>query len=281
MLRPKRDESNPESSEDLSPWDELEIGNSRRDLGYSYQYRARREWSLRTIEELIPSGGCILDVAGASGNFTLPLAEKGYHVVWNDLRPDMAELVKRKYEFGNVEFCPGNIFDFAGPWANHFDAVLAAEIIEHMAHPDRFLVCLAGMLKPGGRLFLTTPNGRYFRANNPRFSDCPDPSIYESVQFKPDADGHIFLLDVNECRTLAANAGLEVERVALMTNPLTRGHVKLGHLLPHLPAGFVWAIEGTTQRLPRFLSQKINGQMVAVLQKPRASEHLRQPLPGV
>lgn len=269
MLLPHRDESLSESSKEINIYDELEIGNSRRDLGYTYQYRARREWSLRAIEELIPAGGCILDVAGASGNFTLPLAEKGYYVVWNDLRPEMIQEVKRKYEFGQVEFSPGNIFDLAPRWSDRFDGVLAAEIIEHLAHPDRFLIALAQTLKPGGRLFLTTPNGRYFRADNPRFSDCPDPSIYESVQFKPNADGHIFLFDMDECKTLAAGAGLEVERISLMTNPLTRGHVKLGHLLPYLPAGLVRAIEATTQRGPRFLQEKINGQMVAVLRKPK------------
>jgi 2-polyprenyl-3-methyl-5-hydroxy-6-metoxy-1,4-benzoquinol methylase len=269
MHRPAYDEAWPQLWRDSYFWDELEIGNSRRNLGYSYQYRVRREWALRIIEKTVPAGGSVLDVAGASGNFTLPLAEKGYHVVWNDLRSEMAELVKRKYESGEVEFSPGNIFDFAREWAGRFDAVLAAEILEHMAHPDQFVACLAGMLKPGGWLFLTTPNGEYFLNKNPRFCDCTDPSIYESVQFKPDSDGHIFLLDCDECRTLATRAGLSVEHIALMTNPLTRGHMKLGHLLPYMPAGVVWAIESGTERLPRVLRERINCQLVACLRKPQ------------
>jgi 2-polyprenyl-6-hydroxyphenyl methylase/3-demethylubiquinone-9 3-methyltransferase len=268
MLRSTYDESWPELWKSSYMWDDLELWGSRRNLGYSYQYQIRREWSLRTIGELVPAGGAILDVAGASGNFTLPLAEKGYRLTWNDLRPEMAELVKRKYEFGEVDFALGNIFDFAGDWSGRFDGVLAAEIIEHVAHPDKFLACLAGMLKPGGYLFLTTPNGRYFRAHNPRFSDCPDPSVFESMQFKPDTDGHIFLLDCDECRTLAAYAGLAIEHIDLMTNPLTRGHIKLGRLLPYLPARLVWALESGTKKLPRSLRERINGQMVAVLRKP-------------
>lgn len=207
-------------------------------------------------------------MAGASGNFTLPLAEKGYRVVWNDLRSDLAALVKRKYEFGEVEFKPGNIFDFASDWLDRFDAVLAAEIIEHVAHPDRFLACLAGMLKPGGWLFVTTPNGRYFRNNLPRFSDCPDPSVYESAQFKPNSDGHIFLLDCGELRAMASNAGLEVEQIQLMTNPLTRGHVKLGYLLPYLPGRLVWALEAGTQKSPQWIRERVSGQIVACLRKP-------------
>ena len=248
-------------------YDELEIGDSRQNLGYSYQYRIRREWALRTIEELVPHGGTVLDVAGGGGNFTLPLAEKGYRVTWNDLRGDLAEIVSRKYERGEVEYSPGNIFSFSDKWREHFDGVLAAEVIEHMAHPDQLLVCLAGMLKPSGRLFLTTPNGGYFRNQLPRFSDCPDPSIYESVQFKPNADGHIFLLDFEECRTLAERAGLEVERIQLMTNPLTHGHMKLGYLLPYLPARLVQAFESGTQRLPQAIQERIHCQMATCFRK--------------
>lgn len=267
MLRLVLDHSWPESWKMSHFYDELEIGDSRRNPGYRFQYQIRHEWVLRAIEELIPVGGAVLDVAGASGNFSLPLAEKGYHIVWNDLRADLAEMVRRKYEFGEIEFSPGNIFNFANEWAGRFDAVLAAEIIEHMAHPDQLLVCLAGMLRPGGRLFLTTPNGRYFRSHKPRFSDCPDPSAFESDQFKPNADGHIFLLDCDECRSLGASAGLAVERIVLASNPLSCGHVKLGYLLPYLPVRLVRALESETRKLPQVLKERLNTQILAVLRK--------------
>ena len=79
MLRLPRDESWPESWKLSQFYDELEIGNSRQNLGYSCQYKIRYQWSLRSIQELVPPGGAILDVAGGGGNFTLPLAEMGYH----------------------------------------------------------------------------------------------------------------------------------------------------------------------------------------------------------
>jgi hypothetical protein len=116
---------------------------------------------------------------------------------------------------------------------------------------------------------LTTPNGRYFRNNHPRFSDCSDPSIYEPAQFKPNADGHIFLLDSDECRMLAAKAGLETERLILMTNPLSCGHVKLGHILPYLPVSVVHALETATEQLPRAFAERINAQMAACFCKRR------------
>jgi 2-polyprenyl-6-hydroxyphenyl methylase/3-demethylubiquinone-9 3-methyltransferase len=270
MLRPACNESWPESWKLSNTYDEIEVWGGHSDLGYSYQYRNRREWALHAIGELVPSGAGILDVAAASGNFTLALAEMGYCVIWNDLRGELAELVRLKYEFGQVEFAPGNIFDLAGAWAACFDAVVAFEVIEHMAHPDQFLACIAAMVKPGGRIFLTTPNGRYFRFHLPRFSECPDPSIYEAVQFKPNSDGHIFLLDAAEFRTMAANVGLEIERLDLITNPLTHGHIKLGRLLPYLPASLVSFFELGTRKLPRPLRERLHCQMVAVLRRPVA-----------
>jgi 2-polyprenyl-3-methyl-5-hydroxy-6-metoxy-1,4-benzoquinol methylase len=270
MLRPAYDEAWPEFCRESYSWDQVELWGARRDLGYSYQYRNRREWTLNAIRELAPPGGAILDVAAASGNFTLPLAEMGYHVTWNDLRSEMVDVVKLKYEFGDVKYAPGDIFGFQSDWTERFDAILACEVLEHVAHPDQFLKCLWSVLKPGGRLILTTPNGRYFRFNLPRFSECPDPSVYEAMQFMPDSNGHIFLFDEAECRMVAANAGFEVERLTLMNNALTRGHVKLGHLLPYLPESLVRAVESGTRMLPRPLRAKAHCQLVAVLRKPKA-----------
>jgi 2-polyprenyl-6-hydroxyphenyl methylase/3-demethylubiquinone-9 3-methyltransferase len=268
MLRPAFVESWPESFRLSYSYDDLELWGNRENLGYTYQYQNRRRWALNTIEELLPRGSSILDVAAASGNFALPLAEKGYRVTWNDLRSELADFVKLKYESGQIEFLPGNIFELSNKLGARFDSVVAFEVIEHVAHPDQFLASVAKLITPGGRLFLTTPNGRYFRFNLPRFSDCPDPTVYESVQYKPNADGHIFLLDTAEIRDLSKSVGLEIERLELMTNPLTNGHMKLGLLLPYLPSSLVSFAESMTRKLPRSFQEKLSCQMAAVLRKP-------------
>ncbi|MGP1397420.1 MAG: bifunctional 2-polyprenyl-6-hydroxyphenol methylase/3-demethylubiquinol 3-O-methyltransferase UbiG [Inquilinaceae bacterium] len=41
---------------------------------------------------------------------------------------------------------------------NRFDVVLALEVIEHVADPDRFLADLAALTRPGGLVFLSTLN---------------------------------------------------------------------------------------------------------------------------
>ena len=42
--------------------------------------------------------------------------------------------------------------------AGRFDLVVAGEIIEHLANPGRFLATVPAVLKPGGRLLITTAN---------------------------------------------------------------------------------------------------------------------------
>lgn len=256
----------PDSWKYSYPYDLEEVYGESTVRGYAYAYEVRRNQTLHMLTEVLAPGARILDIAAAQGNFSLALAELGYHVTWNDLREDLADYVRLKHERGTIEFAPGNAFELKFPTL--FDAVLITEIIEHVAHPDEFLAKTAQLLKPGGYLVMTTPNGAYFRNSLPKFSDCPDPSKYEAIQFKPNSDGHIFLLHPEELPSLAARAGLEVESILLFTNPLTNGHMKMASLLRILPRSFVNAIEKITQRLPGFLGQKLQIQMGARLRKP-------------
>jgi 2-polyprenyl-3-methyl-5-hydroxy-6-metoxy-1,4-benzoquinol methylase len=229
--------------------------------GYAYAYDNRRRRTLQLIKEVMPAGARILDIAGAQGNFALILAEMGYDVTWNDLRAELADYVRQKHEQGTIRFAPGNAFELNFPFL--FDGVLIAEIIEHVAHPDNFLAKITKLVRPGGYIVLTTPNGAYFRNRLPRFSDCADPSIYEAVQFKPNSDGHIFLLYPDEIRLLAHRTGLKLDRFELITNPLTNGHIKLEPLLRILPKRLITAIESATQRLPEAVARRISTQITA------------------
>lgn len=236
-------------------YDLQEIYGEIRHYGYVYAYQNRRRHTLRLIEEALPKGASILDVAAAAGNFTLSLAEMGYEVTWNDLRADLADYVKMKHEKGVVHYAPGNAFELG--FSEQFDCALITEVIEHVAHPDEFLKKVAAMVKPGGYVVMSTPNGRYFINKLPRFSDCPDPSVFESQQFKPNSDGHIFLLWSDEIQLLGNAAGLTLEKHECFTNPLTAGHVKLEQALKLLPKAIVDAAESLTRGLPSMLKEKV------------------------
>jgi 2-polyprenyl-6-hydroxyphenyl methylase/3-demethylubiquinone-9 3-methyltransferase len=247
-------------------YDLWEIYGNTSYLGYAYAYANRYKHTLELVQKVAKPGAKVLDVAAAQGNFSLSLAELGYEVTWNDLREELADYVKLKWERGIVHYLPGEIF--AIELESKFDVVLITEIIEHVAHPDKFLKKIAGMVKPGGYIVMSTPNGEYFRNRLPKFSDCLDPEQFELIQFQPDADGHIFLLHLDEVEFLAHQAGLAVAESRLITNPLTNGYLKLEILLKLLPRTWIDGIENLAQSLPLPLKKKLNTTTISLLTRP-------------
>ena len=250
-------------------FDLQEVFDEADDIGFANAYAERAGRAIRAIEEVARPPARVLDIAAAQGNFSLRLAERGYDVTWNDLRSAMAGYVQLKHEHGQIEYAPGNCFELHFPAP--FDVVLITEIIEHVAHPDEFLRNAASLVRPGGHVVMTTPNGRYFRNKLPKFSECADASKYEAVQFKPDADGHIFLLHPEEVEKLAVDTGLRLTRLDLFTNPLTRGALRLYRLHSVLPPALVKAVERVTSVRHGMLLPWLNMHLLAVFQRPLAS----------
>jgi len=266
MKKPQFDPTWPESWKLSYQYDLEEVFDEMTNLGYCYAYARRMAETLRLVREVASPPAAILDVAAGAGNFSIRLAELGYSVTWNDLRADLVDYVRLKHDKGDIRFAPGNVFELG--FESCFDVVLITEIIEHVAHPDDFLRKIGRMVKRGGHVVMTTPNGGYFRNPLPKFSECPDPSQFEAVQFKPNSDGHIFLLHEDEIPVLAEKAGLKVQAIRLATNSLTHGHVKTEPLLKILPRAFVDGVEWITQRLPGFLKRRLHTSMSVLLAKP-------------
>lgn len=65
------------------------------------------------------------------------------------------------FKVGLAEEAPG-LFEPAS-----YDAVIAFELVEHVADVDRFLRAAEAMLKPGGRVYLSTPDGTFGAGQNP------------------------------------------------------------------------------------------------------------------
>jgi SAM-dependent methyltransferase len=54
--------------------------------------------------------------------------------------------------------------------SDHFDGVVSVEVIEHVPEDDAFVAQMARVTKPGGWLFLTTPNGDYVKNEPPNYN---------------------------------------------------------------------------------------------------------------
>jgi 2-polyprenyl-6-hydroxyphenyl methylase/3-demethylubiquinone-9 3-methyltransferase len=256
----------PDSWKYSHPYDLLEVFGSLENPGYRLAYETRRASALNALARLMPPPARVLDVAAAQGNFSLALAENGYLVTWNDVRAELAGYVRLKQDAGQIEFIDGNVFDINVP--ELFDAVLATEIIEHVAHPDRFLIRLGELIKPGGIVVLTTPNGAFAFNRLPKFSDCPDPTIFENVQFGPNSGDHIFLLHPDELLSFAAAANLTVEELNVHTTPLTAGQLKMRHLIPLVGERRILRLEAWARALPFAVKARIMVHMSAVFRKP-------------
>lgn len=269
ILLPARDEDWPQSWLISHAFDELELAHEPSlspDPGYVRAYRQRVALALGLVDNHALPGAEVLDVAAAQGNLTIALAMRGYRVTWNDLRAELAGYVRLKLGAQQVNFCPGNVLELdVGP----FDAVLAAEVIEHVAHPDQFLERLGELVRPGGHVIVTTPNGRFVRNSLPRFSDFADPSVFEAGQFKPDADGHIFLLHPDELEPLGRAAGLELVHVSQCTSVLIRGWMRTGGLTSRLPERLIAALDGAVVRGPAAVCERVTTHLAAVFRRGR------------
>jgi 2-polyprenyl-3-methyl-5-hydroxy-6-metoxy-1,4-benzoquinol methylase len=88
-----------------------------------------------------------------------------------------------------------------------FDQIICFETIEHVNADQELIGSLAAMLKPGGRLLLTTP----FDEHRPLFSEERDPSTVE------DGSHVIYGYSQERLRDLAQRAGLEIASEAFVS----------------------------------------------------------------
>jgi len=255
-------------------YDRLEVGGERFNTPYVTMYNHRRDRVLDALQVYCPGSAEVLDLAAASGNFSIAASNMGYDVTWNDLRGELETYVRKKApSYSSIKYVTNNIFELDDEYHGKFDCVLALEVIEHVAHPDEFLVKLGELVKPGGVIIVSTPNGAYFRNNLPKFSDFPDPSIFEQCQFGPNSDDHIFLLYEDELRQFGEDANVRLIHYEQFTNPLSVGHVKLHYLHKLLPVVVIETLEKLTGWLPSWVRSKVMHSSMAVYRKSSETEH--------
>ncbi len=268
MIEPHPSDDWPESWRTAHAYDRIEIFAPSARLGHARAYRERMARTLALIQRVAPLPARVLDIAAAQGNFSLRLAELGYCVTWNDLRSELADYVKLKHEHGDIDYLPGDVFSLAPSAA--YDLVLITEIIEHVAHPDQFLAQVARLVRPGGHVVMTTPNGEYFANRLPKFSACPDPSVFEAAQYRPDGDGHIFLLHRDEIEPLSRTANLTILSTDLFTSFVAAGRLRTQALLESAPPSVTQGIESFFANLPDPIAARVFTQMAVCFRKPEA-----------
>ena len=105
-------------------------------------------------------GAHVLDVGCGAGLLSEALAREGAQVTAIDLAPDLIRIAKlHRLESGvEVEYRLTPVEALAYEMPGAFDAIVCMEMLEHVPDPGAIIAACATLLKPGGRLFLSTLN---------------------------------------------------------------------------------------------------------------------------
>ncbi|MDF1575359.1 MAG: class I SAM-dependent methyltransferase [Bacteroidales bacterium] len=102
-------------------------------------------------EQSEPGGLRILDVGAGEGALTQKLHDMGYRMQACDFSPE-------SFKFNPVQ-CDEVDITLPFPYEDHsFDRVIAVEVTEHILDHENFFREVYRILKPGGKLYVSTPN---------------------------------------------------------------------------------------------------------------------------
>jgi len=106
------------------------------------------------------SGATALDVGCGGGLLSEALARAGARVTAIDLAPELVKVARlHTLESGvQVDYQVKPVEVLAAERPGSFDAVTCMEMLEHVPDPAAIVAACATLLRPGGRLFLSTLN---------------------------------------------------------------------------------------------------------------------------
>ena len=247
------------AQEHLRRFDLCEI-DARPASFWTRRYRRRIDRVVAVVQERLRPPSLTLDLACAQGNVAITLGELGYRVIGVDLRKEFLDYARSKDDQQVVTWVVAECMD--PPLASgRADAVVMGEVLEHVAHPGRLLTRALELVRVGGLVICTTPNGASLRNNRlPSYEKARQrlPEL-EARQFGPEGADHLFALRPGEIRRLVppnAQASLEF-KVSTLWNRVS------DHLARWSVAG--WLLD-TLSELP-FWRRWLSDSLILVLEK--------------
>jgi SAM-dependent methyltransferase len=170
-----------------------------------------------TVLDGLPDGGRVLDIGTGPGLVPHALHLLGYDVVSIDHPRDPSSALRRIKDLGVDGYSAEVGVDPLPLPADSVDAVFAGDVIEHLPNsPKAFVSALVGVLRPGGKLVLSTPNATRLLArvkmmmgysNWPPLEDFYDDDLHM---------GHHKEYTADELRSVLMDAGLVDVRIAFV-----------------------------------------------------------------
>lgn len=108
-------------------------------------------------------GFWILDVGSGGGILSEPLARLGAQVIGLDAAEEnikiaQAHLMHDPAIKDNIKYIHSTVEDIVESQSGKFDAVIASEVVEHVADVNTFVSSMCQLVRPGGSVFFTTIN---------------------------------------------------------------------------------------------------------------------------
>lgn len=107
------------------------------------------------IEQYLSAPARVADLAAGEGAFSVKLRDLGHEVIAVDASDDHWKVPAIQHRVIDLD---SEFAETVHAGGSDLDAVVAIEIIEHLENPFRFVRECAKLVKPGGLLFVTTPN---------------------------------------------------------------------------------------------------------------------------
>ena len=109
--------------------------------------------------DFIESKDRVLDIACGAGFGSNLIAEKALYVIGGDYNKDVIEYCRGQFSKPNLAYELADITDLRYG-TDYFDAVVSMETVEHVDE-KLFIDNVCRVLKPGGKLVLSTPQNNY------------------------------------------------------------------------------------------------------------------------
>jgi 2-polyprenyl-3-methyl-5-hydroxy-6-metoxy-1,4-benzoquinol methylase len=111
---------------------------------------------LRLMQEFVAPGELVLDAGCATGDF-LALAKAHYAVYGVDISDGAIKQAKARLPDIAARLASRKLENLGEEWPQ-FDAICLWDVIEHVRDPVSVLRILMSLIRPGGHLFLSTPD---------------------------------------------------------------------------------------------------------------------------
>ncbi len=141
------------------------------------------------------AGERVAEVGCGSGYGAARLAATAKEVDAYDRNAEALAWARTHYRAANLRYLQER--DDPEPPACHYDAVACFQVLEHIDRPGPFLDRLHALLRPGGRLYLTTPNRLVSAGEN----------IYHVHEYEPEELAALLARHFHEVTLLGITGG--------------------------------------------------------------------------